>query len=189
MYMIWQLVLLGMALALNNTLAAVAIGTNGLPRLHQLRLALVFAIFEAVMPVVGILLGHVIAGSVGGYAKWIGIAVLALLGLYSLFKREKRDEASSPTSRRDQPTAQTGLSLQSIVMAVALSLDNLTVGFGLGMFQVPIGVSAIIFGVVSLVMTLLGLEIGRALGARVRLDADKLAGGILLVVAGVMAFA
>lgn len=186
--MIWQLVLLGMAMALNNALAAVAIGTNGLPRRHQLRIALVFALFEALMPIIGILLGHAIAGSVGDMAKWIGITVLVLMGLYSLFKRDKPN-SSSHLAPTHQPKVSHKLNAQSVLMAVALSLDNLTVGFGLGMFHAPLALSAVIFGIVSLGMTIFGLEIGRALGAKIQLDADKLAGGILLIVAGVMAFA
>lgn len=186
--MIWQLVLLGMAMALNNALAAVAIGTNGLPRRFQLRIALVFAVFEALMPIIGIVLGHAIAASVGGLAKWIGIGVLGVMGIYSLFKPEHKNNSSHATSMK-KPAPSHKLSTQNIVMAVALSLDNLTVGFGLGMFQAPLALSAVIFGIVSLAMTILGLEIGRALGSKVQLDADKLAGGILLIVAGVMAFA
>ena len=76
--------------------------------------------------------------------------------------------------------------IQTLMLGIALSLDNLTVGFGLGMFHVPIGVAAIVFGIVSLCMTLLGLEIGRFLGNRFKINADKLSGVVLIATAGLM---
>lgn len=175
---IWQLVLLGMALALNNAFAAIALGTSRMPRWHQLRTAVTFAVFEALMPILGVAIGETLAGAVGRRAHWFGVAVLAATGVYSLLKAE--DEAKENEAG--------GAGTQTLLLAVALSLDNLSVGFGLGMFQVPFGVTAVIFGVVSLAMTLLGLEAGRILGSRLHISADKLSGAVLLVVAGVMAF-
>jgi len=176
--MVGQLVVLGVALGLNNALASVALGTMQMPRRHQLRTAILFAVFEAVMPVIGLLLGESVAGSIGGKARFVGAAVLVAVGLYGLFKQaDKKEESTGPVH---------GFGMNTIVLAIALSLDNLTVGFGLGMFHVPIALAATIFGSVSLVMTLLGLEVGRFLGSRVHLSADKLSGAVLLLVAGML---
>ncbi|MCF8564960.1 manganese efflux pump MntP family protein [Alicyclobacillus tolerans] len=171
----WQLVMLGLAMALNNTFASIALGAANMRRWHQLRTALVFGIFEAIMPVAGMWVGQDLAGFIGDKARYIGVLVLVLAGLYSLFKAAKQDEGE----HRAQ-------GFQTVFLAVALSLDNLTVGFGLGMLKLPLGLAALVFGTVSLVMTFVGLEIGRFLGRKVSLSADKLSGIVLLVAAGAM---
>jgi len=175
--LIWQLVFLGMALGMNNALASIALGTSNMPRVQQLKTALVFAVFEALMPIIGIVIGESLAGEIGNKAKWVGVFVLAGTGVYALFKKD--DEENNEGSERKG-------TLNTMLLAVALSLDNLSVGFGLGMLEVPLAIAACIFGAVSLVMTLIGLEVGRLLGARVNVSADKLSGVVLLLVAGVM---
>lgn len=175
--MIWQLLFLGVALGMNNALAAVALGTMNMKRSHQLRTALLFGLFEALMPVLGLFIGEEVAGLLGDNSRFIGVAVLVVLGAYLLLKRPE-----------DNPDVPKRLGMQSLILGLALSVDNLTVGFGLGMLNVPIGIAAITFGTVSLLMTLVGLEIGRFLGTRLTLSSDKLSGGVLLLIAVVMLF-
>lgn len=169
--------MLGAALGMNNALASVGLGATQMKRSHQLRAALVFAAFEALMPVIGVALGAQLSTVFGTRARLVGIGVLVVAGLYGFFKAEadSKDGAKPVTS-----IARVAL------LAVALSLDNLTVGFGLGMFHVPVYTAAITFGCVSLVMTLVGLEAGRYLGNKLTVSADKLSGVVLLVTAGLM---
>jgi putative Mn2+ efflux pump MntP len=121
------------------------------------------------------LIGAELSQIIGNLAKYVGIGVLVALAVYLLFKSADAEE--------ERPK-QAGL--QGVLLAVALSLDNLTVGFGLGMLQVPLAAAAVTFGLVSLVMTFVGLEIGRFVGAKVSLSADKLSGGVLLLIAALM---
>ena len=209
-------------------------------RLRQLRIAVVFAIFEAVMPVMGVFIGRALATAVGGRAHVIGVVILAATGLYSLLKRDNdaKDEAaasaaiassassasaaviassaatvSSASSASDlTSTSKVDLnarsevftaaedgksrrgarlsrqSMKTLFYAVVLSLDNLAVGFSLGLFSVPVGMAALVFGSVSLVLTFIGLEVGRLLRRRMTLSADRFAGAVLLATACVMLF-
>ncbi|MCL6592362.1 MAG: manganese efflux pump MntP family protein [Alicyclobacillus sp.] len=164
-------------MGMNNALASVALGTTSRKRSQQLSTALVFGLFEACMPLLGLWLGNELAQWIGGWAKTLGVAVLALMGIYLLLKRS------------DSPDLQPGgrsVGWRSLLLGLALSLDNLTVGFGLGMLDVPLGLAALVFGLVSVTMTLLGLEVGRWFGARVSMSADRLSGGLLLLVAGAL---
>lgn len=177
--MVWQIVILGVAMGLNNALASIALGTSGIKRSRQLQIAFLFAIFEAIMPLLGILVGDEVARLIGNHARYIGVALLAIVGIYFFFKGN--DDAES------EEVAQMALpGFKSIVLAMALSLDNLTVGFGLGMLKVPLGVAALAFGCISLVMTYVGLEVGRFLGAKISMSSDKLSGIVLVAVAGLM---
>lgn len=131
------------------------------------------------MPIVGMYIGESLAGLVGDKAKWIGVAVLAMVGLYGLLKRSGDDESEKVKSANGSKV---------VLLAVALSLDNLTVGFGIGMFHASLLVAAAIFGVVSFTMTSLGLELGRFIGKRMSISSDRLSGAVLLLAAGAMMF-
>lgn len=173
----WQILMLGMAMGMNNALASVALGAMRMRRRDQLRIALVFGVFEALMPIAGVVIGEQVSRLAGNQARWIGIAVLAAFGIYSLLKREEGEDAHARTEVRG---------MRVVMLAAALSLDNLTIGFGLGMLRVPLALAAALFGMISLAMAYAGLEVGRWLGTAVNISADKLAGLVLLLTAGLM---
>jgi putative Mn2+ efflux pump MntP len=66
-------------------------------------------------------------------------------------------------------------------------VDNLAVGFALGTTSVPIVVAALVFGVVSVAMSLAGLELGAKIGAAMGERGELLAGLVLIAVGIVMA--
>lgn len=197
----WPIVTLALALGVNNAIAAVALGAAGMTRRHQFRTACVFALFEALMPVVGVVLGAGAAGLLGRHAKALGVLVLAAAGVYALLPRKdtkspKQTPTEQPSASQPPPASQPSDAYRStahplagtklFILAIALSLDNLTVGFGLGMLHATVGTSAVVFGVVSLVMTWTGLELGRLIGRTVKLPIDRLTGLVLLITAGLM---
>ena len=75
------LLLLAVALGLDNLAAAIGIGVGGVRGATRVRVAVVFGLFEAGMPVLGLLLGHGLADSLGQVARWLGGAVLIAVGL------------------------------------------------------------------------------------------------------------
>jgi manganese efflux pump family protein len=89
--------------------------------------------------------------------------------------------ADVPDPRHNLPS-QGGVRL--VLSALALSLDNLVVGFALGTYQVAILLSAIIIGAVSVALSLAGLELGARLGGWAGDRSDQL-GGVILVSVGV----
>jgi putative Mn2+ efflux pump MntP len=126
------------------------------------------------MPVIGIVVGDRAAGAVGSRASLVAGIVLILIGLYTLYetRRETRD-LKIPVRRRTM-----------ILLAVALSLDNLVVGFGLGLLHAPVLLAAGFMGLSSLVLTVIGLELGRRLGNRLG-ERSELFSGLVLVAAGI----
>jgi putative Mn2+ efflux pump MntP len=196
-----KLILLGVALAANNALAAVGLGTTGLSRRQQLGTAFTFAVFEATMPLIGLWLGHDVALEMHHGTRWLGGLVLFAAGAYMLFKSPGRSSepawATVPTkSPPDVGSNHFGSTLSTdaksrrpsglvtvLVLAVALSLDNLSVGFGLGLFHVSLWMAAVVFGSVSLLLTWVGLECGRWIGRSMDIPVDRLSGLVLLLVA------
>jgi manganese efflux pump family protein len=225
------LLVVAVALGLDNFAASVGIGVSGVQRSVRVRVAVVFGLFETAMPIIGVLLGRRLAGGLGGAARWTGGALLVAAGAYALIiaLRERR----GPTAKREQeqaservgsaagqpgcpPPGQPGSSAPGqpgspapgqagspgphkaaaprewrgwrlLLSGAGLSVDNLAVGFALGTTSVPIVVSATVFGVVSVGMSLAGLELGAKIGAAVGERGELVAGLVLIAVGAVMA--
>src|SRR5579862_2422549 len=102
-----------------DTLAvAASIGLAGSG--NRWRIGLVFAAFEGLMPVIGLLLGKVLEGAIGGIAFAIGIGLLALVGIYML-------AFDSCENVRDLQGAKV------LLAGLSVSLDELAVGFSFGL--------------------------------------------------------
>jgi putative Mn2+ efflux pump MntP len=168
------LIFLGFSAGLSNFGGAVGLGVLPLGRRHRLEILASFTAMELLMPVIGIVVGDRAAGAVGSRASLVAGVVLILIGLYTLYetRRETRD-LKIPVRRRTM-----------ILLAVALSLDNLVVGFGLGLLHAPVLLAAGFMGLSSLVLTVIGLELGRRLGNRLG-ERSELFSGLVLVAAGI----
>jgi manganese efflux pump family protein len=185
------------ALGLDNFAAAVAIGLAGVDGRTRLRVGVVFGVFEAGMPIVGLLIGAAAAASLGHASRWLAAGLLIAVGGY--FLAEGLRSNRSARRRGDAPAAgssgQEGASElrgsiglgQLVLTGLALSVDNLAVGFALGSYHTSILVGAVTIGVVSVALALVGLELGSRLGARVGERGGQLAGVLLIAVGAVIA--
>ncbi len=170
------LFLVALSVGLDNFGAATSIGVRGVDRTLRLRVAVVFGFFEAAMPLVGILLGRAVAGDLGGAATPLAGALLAAVGLYSVLAELLGGHRAD---------AEPGRNLGRLVLIGALlSVDNLVIGFALGTFHVNVVVAAAVIAVVSVGLSLLGLELGSRLGTRLG-ERAELVGGLVLVAIGI----
>jgi putative Mn2+ efflux pump MntP len=173
--------MVAVALGLSNFAAAIGIGTSGGPRV---RVAVVFGLFEAGMPLVGLTLGHTVASSLGHGTRWLGGALLIVVGGYGLVQAWR---AARQPSRSPGPALRSPGLWRLVVSGLALSVDNLAAGFALGAYRVAIVLAAVLIGVVSTAMSLAGLELGARLGASIGGRSEFAAGAILIVVGVAMA--
>jgi len=184
------LLLLAVALGLSNLAGAIGIGVSGVTGPLRVRIAVLFGLFEAGMPVVGLILGHGVASGLGRSAPWFGGALLIAVGLVSLVlaRRGSRSSGGSGGSGAGVPSGPGSWGTwRVLVSAVALSVDNLAAGFALGTFRVGLAVAAPVFGVVSVVMSLAGLELGARIGAAAGDRSELIACAMLVGVGAAMA--
>jgi putative Mn2+ efflux pump MntP len=162
-----------LAMGLSNLAAATGIGIGGVDRRLRWRVGIVFGLFEALMPLLGLLLGHRLADSIGSTAALVGGALLVGVGLVSFVQARRRDEGSAPTA----------MSLPRLIATgAALSVDNLVVGFALGAYDVNVLSAAVVFAVVGVGMSLAGLELGRRLGRGVERWSGEVGAAVLVAV-------
>jgi len=171
------LVLVAVSVGLSNFAAAVAIGVSGVTARTRLEVGLVFGAFEITMPIVGLVLGHRLAHTLGSSARWLGGGLLVAAGLYGL--------VTGLRARRGGATPSPGMSRGRLVLTgAALSIDNLVVGFALGAYHVSVVVAALVIGLISVGLSLIGLELGARIGSRTG-DRAEVIGSVVLVAVGV----
>jgi putative Mn2+ efflux pump MntP len=171
-----KLVALVLPLGLDTFAVAAALGLGGLAHDRRLRVSLLFAAFEAGMPLIGLALGAPLGRTVGGAADYIAIGVLLAFGLYTLLGPE-RDE-----KRLAQLAQVRGLG--ALVLGVSISLDELAIGFTLGLLRLPVAIVIVLIAVQAFIVTQFGLRLGGRLSERLREGAEHLA-GVALTALGV----
>ncbi len=168
------LFLVAAAVGLDNFAASAAFGVTGVDTRMRLRVSLVFGVCEAGMPVAGLAIGEQLAGTIGSAGRWTAAALLILVGGYGMVMslRGGSDGIGASAARPGR----------LILIGLALSLDNLVVGFALGSYHVSIIEGALIIGLVSVTLALAGLELGARIGRRAGGRGEQLAGALLISV-------
>jgi putative Mn2+ efflux pump MntP len=233
------LLLVAASLGLSNFGAAIGLGMAGVDAGVRIRAGLVFGVFETGMPILGLVLGHGIARTLGHATQWLAAGLLIATGCYMALlagrglagaragrsfagrragrgltgrgsagrgfaerrfagRRAGRGHPAAgagrkqPASRagrghparwadRGDPAPRTG---RVLVTGLAVSADNLVAGFALGTYHVGIAVAAITIGAVSVALSLLGLELGDRVGAKIA-ERGELLGGLVLAGVGI----
>jgi manganese efflux pump family protein len=171
--MIWEVLVLGFVLSLDNFRVSIALGTVPFGLKRAMQVALTFGLWDAVMPLIGLLLGNRIGESVGDIAEIVGAVALGGYGLFLVISALRKPEPEE----LDHPWALFGIPL-------TLSLDNLLAGASLGILGLSPWFSAIVFGAMTAVMSLAGLLAGRFAVRLIRIRTDLLS-GITLITAAV----
>jgi putative Mn2+ efflux pump MntP len=174
------LLLVAVSVGLDNLGASAAIGLSGVDRRLRVRIALIFGVFEATMPIVGLLLGRSLAHDLGSAAKPIGGALLGLVGTYVIVTELVGEQSKGANkAEKVEPSIK-----RLVIMGAALSIDNLVIGFALGASHTNLLIAAVTIGLVSVALSLVGLEIGSRLGGRLG-QRSELVGGAVLILVGV----
>jgi manganese efflux pump family protein len=170
--MFWEVLVIGFVLSLDNFRVSIALGTVPFGLRRALQVALIFGLWDGIMPLVGLLIGREIGDAVGDVAELVGAAALGGYGLYLLISAMRNPEPEE----LDHPWALFGIPL-------ALSLDNLFAGASLGVLGLSPWFAAAVFGVMTALLSLVGLQLGRAAAGLIRIRSDLLSGVTLIIAA------
>ena len=172
------LTLLVISVGVSADAFAVAVGKGlGTPRLDwraATRLAVAFGIAQAVMPLLGWLLGSQLARYITSIDHWVAFVLLGVVG-----GRMLRGAWSAKDDAGEQPTGTIGWR-EVAVLSVATSIDALAVGISFAFLDVNVLGAAALIGVTTLALSLLGVVIGVRAGARFRGPAEAVGGVVLL---------
>lgn len=172
-----KLIALVVPLGLDTFAVCCALGIAGISPGRRNRISLLMVAFEAGMPLIGVALGAPLGRAAGQAADYIAIGVLALLGAHTLLADDDEERTALLLEATGWRAAGLGLSI---------SLDELAVGFTLGVLRLPVTLVVIAIAAQALLVTQLGLRLGSRLGERVGEGAERLAGVALLALAAVL---
>jgi manganese efflux pump family protein len=175
------LLLVAVSLGLSNFAASIGIGVAGVDAGTRLRVGLIFGIFEVGMPLAGLLIGRGLAHALGRAAHWTGAAVLIVTGGYAVWQAIRNQARGQHQPAAGTDRRRTG---QLLVTGLALSIDNLAIGFALGAYHVNLAAAAVIIGAISVTLSLAGLELGDRLGTKAS-ERGELLGGLVLIAVGI----
>ena len=159
-----------------DTLAvAVLLGLRGM---GPLRPALTFAFFEAVMPLIGLLLGRIVGARFETPAVILGGLILFAVALHMLKEafqgQDETDEISFTTMRT------------AALAGFGISMDELAIGFPMGTSGLPIPETIGAIAVQAFLVTFVGILAGRRLGAVLGQRTSRVAGVVAAVAFAVL---
>ena len=170
---------IGMAFALAMDAFAVSI-CKGLtvkktkPR-HLIITGLYFGGFQALMPLIGYLLGATFTSIVSDFDHWVAFFLLGIIGFNMI-----RDSFS-----KDDDEQNDSFSFRTMLMlAVATSIDALAVGVSFAFLSVDLWISVALIGIITFIISAIGLKIGNIFGNKYKSKAE-FTGGIVLVLMGI----
>lgn len=171
-------------LGLDTFAVAATLGMVGLTRTRRREVTLLFTAFEAGMPLVGLAIGAPLGRSIGSAADFLAVGILIAFGLYTLLAAENEERIRELA----QPQG-----LRSLALGVSISVDELAIGFTLGLLRLPVVLVITLIAVQTVLVTQLGLRLGHRLSDQLRERAEQLAGvgltslGLVLLVEQIVA--
>lgn len=146
-----------------------------------LALALTFGGFQALMPVLGWALGSAFADAIVEVDHWIAFGLLAMIGGKMIWEsfRELRSDDDNAAERVSVPRIGVGALL---LLGLATSIDALAVGVSLALLGVSIVLAAVVIGVITGGISLLGVALGQRAGHRLSGSAELIGGAVLIAI-------
>lgn len=173
---VWELFILAVGLSMDAFAVSVCKGLSvkALKPKHMLIAGLYFGGFQALMPLIGYLLGVQFQSLIQEFDHWIAFVLLVLIGLSMI-----RESHECPDELNDSFSFKTMLPL-----AVATSIDALAVGVTFAFLKVSIVPAVSFIGVTTFILSAAGIRIGNIFGAKYKSRAE-LIGGLVLILMGV----
>ncbi len=166
--------LLGTGLAMDCFAVSVVSGAiyHDLHLKHIFRMAFFFGIFQAGMPVLGLVLALIFREHLAAYGSWAAFALLTIIGvkmIYESFKIDKISRGGSPANFS-----------MVIMFAFATSIDALAAGVTLSLLTDELKQAIVILGLIAFLLTVTGVYVGKQFKhfAEKRLEAI---GGLILI--------
>ena len=133
-----------------------------------------FGGFQALMPLIGYLLGAQFESRITAFDHWIAFILLGLIGGNMIREGVSGDEEKTDDS----------VSIKSMLpLAIATSIDALAVGVTFAFLRVNIVYAVSFIGVITFLLSTVGVKVGNVFGARYKSKAE-IAGGVILILMG-----
>jgi putative Mn2+ efflux pump MntP len=173
-----EILLLGISLSMDAFAVSICKGLSmqKIDWKKAIIIGLYFGGFQALMPVIGYFLGATFQSFVTNIDHWIAFILLTLIGINMIkeaFEEEKSDNCNDSVHYKEM-----------LVLAVATSIDALAVGVTFAFLNVNMPLAVSLIGLITFVISLLGVKIGNKFGNKYEAKAEIL-GGVILILLGI----
>ena len=181
MLMFIELFLLGIGLAMDAFAVSVCkgLGMRKLNKKQALIIGLYFGGFQALMPLIGWLLGSQFQKYITSIDHWIAFILLSFIGGKMMIEAIREWNEEETVDVMDAPLDHKNM----LVLAVATSIDALAVGITFAFLDTPIIEAITIIGITTMVISIIGVVVGNFFGSRYKSKAEFI-GGLILVLLG-----
>ena len=181
MLMFIELFLLGIGLAMDAFAVSVCkgLGMRRLNKKQTLIIGLYFGGFQALMPLIGWLLGSQFQKYITSIDHWIAFILLSFIGGKMMIEAIREWNEEETVDVMDTPLDHKNM----LVLAVATSIDALAVGITFAFLDTPIIEAITIIGITTMVISIIGVVVGNFFGSRYKSKAEFI-GGLILVLLG-----
>ena len=181
MALVIELFLLGVGLSMDAFAVSVCkgLGMRKLNKKQALIIGLYFGGFQALMPFVGWLLGSQFQKYITSIDHWIAFILLGFIGGKMMIEAVREWNEEEVVDVMDSPIDHKNM----LVLAVATSIDALTVGITFAFLGTPIVEAITIIGITTMVISIAGVVVGNFFGSRYKSKAEFI-GGLILVLLG-----
>ncbi|MBB4037386.1 putative Mn2+ efflux pump MntP [Dysgonomonas hofstadii] len=170
------LIILAIGLSMDSLI--IALTSGAIIKNHEvvnvLKIAGMLAFIQMNLTIFGWLIGSTFVRYIDKYDHWIAFAILLFLGIRVIVSAIKEEE-STPFNPLNFKVM--------LSLAIATSIDATAVGLSLSLVNIDILKPAIIIGIVTLLISSLGIIFGSKVGKRYNLRINILGGIILILIA------
>ncbi len=186
---LWELFVIAVGLSMDAFAVAICKGLSveKIRPHHTLIVGAWFGGFQALMPFIGYLLGTGFAQKIQSIDHWVAFVLLCLIGANMVKEAltDKGEDEKEAEKHSESGSDTAGFGVKSMFpMAVATSIDALAVGVSFAFLQVQIVPAVTFIGVITFVLSAVGVVIGNIFGVKYKSKAE-LVGGIVLIGMGI----
>ena len=173
---ILELIVISISLAMDAFAVSICKGLTikKITRKECIIIGLYFGVFQAIMPLIGYLLSKSFAVYITNIDHWLAFILLLFIGINMIMESLSNDNKDY-NDKIDYKTM--------LPLSVATSIDALAVGITLAFFQTDIKIAILIIGIITFLLSLIGVKIGHSFGKKYQSKAQLL-GGITLILIG-----
>lgn len=174
---IFTMISIGVGLAMDAFAVSICQGLKMIKvnKKYAVIIALFFGIFQAMMPLIGYVIGVQFESYITSIDHWIAFILLGFIGFNMIKESREKEEIDECIYRLDYK--------ELTMMAIATSIDALAVGVAFAFLNVNVLMAVSIIGIITFGLSLIGVLLGHTLGMKFKSNAEMF-GGIVLIIIG-----
>lgn len=174
---LFSIIILSIALSMDSFAVSIANGIciRNLDTVKSIKFAFMLALFQGTMPLIGWFSGIGVEQYIKEFDHWIAFILLSFIGGKMIFEASNKKIQKTEIELKLWPT---------MVQGFATSIDAFAVGISLAFLNISIVKPVIFIGIITFIVSLIGLKMGKILGAKFGTSIE-LFGGIVLIGIGV----